>query len=231
MPTCEHCASRKLNPFNFCNLDELSRISDNKSCSVYQRGQVIFQQGSNPIGLFCINSGKVKVYKHGSDGKEQIVRIAKPGDFVGYRTLLAESQYSAYAAALDETTICLIPRQEFFSLMNANKRVSDAMTKMLCRNLREAEEKMVDLAYTPVRGRVAEALLLLKKSYRNSENETEKVVIPILRKDLASLVGTAQESVIRLLSEFKDENLIEINGRKITILDSKGLLRISNLYD
>lgn len=228
-PQCQHCINREINPFHFCNTDEISKINDHKTYSVYQRGQVIFQQGSNPIGLFCIYSGKVKIYKHGSDGKEQIVRVVKPGGFVGYRSLLAETQYSAYAAAMEDAAICLIPRREFFSLMHTNNRVSDAMMKLLCKNLQEAEEKIVDIAYTPIRGRIAEALLLLEKSYRVDNNKN--VVVPITRKDLASIVGTAQESAIRLLSEFKREKLIEINGRKITIIDTKGLLSIANIYN
>lgn len=230
-PQCESCKSKKMNPFHFCNLEELGLIGANKSCNIYQRGQIIFQQGSNTIGLFCINSGRVKIYKYGIDGKEQIVRIAGPGDFVGYRSLLAGSQYSAFGSALDDCTICLIYKQTFFTLMKENNCVADAMIKMLCGKLREAEEKMVDLAYMPLRGRVAEALLLLQKAYEDQESKTNTIVIPFSRKDLASMVGTAQESVIRLLSEFKNEKLVELGGRKITILDSKGLVKISNLYD
>ncbi|MFD2244948.1 Crp/Fnr family transcriptional regulator [Pontibacter ruber] len=229
-PDCQNCASRHGSLLGCCKGSELDEVSASKSCFVYKKGQMVFHEGGKPSGLYCINSGKIKITKMGSDGKDQIVRLAKPGDVIGYRALMADTNYSASAVALDEAVVCFIPKSQFLELISHNMEFSAGLMKLLSQALGEAEERMVQMAYKPVRERLAEALLLLQKTY-NKEEGQDNFTISISREDLASIVGTAKETTIRLLSEFKDENIISAKGSNITILDSDKLYKICHLYD
>lgn len=224
-PRCEHCGTKDNCLFNVCSKDELSEISASKSCNVYKKGQVVFQEGSLPLGMFCLHKGLVKITKLGSNGKEQILRIAKAGDFLGYRSLIGGSRYRASAVALEDTTICLVPKAEFMETLRANSVFHDGMMKVLCTVIESAENKLTDIAYKPVRGRIAEALILLDKAFDDREQ------ITLTREDLAGFVGTVKETAIRIVSEFKNEKLIEIDKRSIKVVNPEGLMRISNLYD
>lgn len=229
IPDCEHCKSRKNSLFHFCHLEELGKINDEKSCSVYKRGQILFQEGGNPMGMYCVNEGKVKLYKYASDGKEQIVRIAKPGDFIGYKSLLAGTRYPVSASALEDAQICIIPKHSIMELFKENEGFSKSMIEVLCSTIDETYAKMADLAYKPVRGRIAEALLFLNKFYKDEKNP--EGIITITREDLASFVGTVKETTIRMLREFKDEGLIETEKSDIRLLNVPKLTKIAELYD
>ncbi|OWY24379.1 Crp/Fnr family transcriptional regulator [Sphingobacteriales bacterium UPWRP_1] len=230
IPDCAHCKSRKNSLFHFCHSNEVESLSNNKTCSTYKRGQILFQEGTNPIGLFCVNSGMVKLYKYASDGREQIVRIAKPGDFLGYSSLLAGGHYSISAAALEDCTVCLIPKQQILDLFKANSRFAENYIKLLCDSIDQSYSKMADLAYKPIRGRMAEALLLLYNAFKD-EDDNPMGVITISREDLASLVGTVKETTIRILKDFKELNYISTRRTDIMITNANGLVKISELYD
>lgn len=228
--SCKICIIRNLSMLKYCSNDELEMLDDTKTCVTYKAGQIIFHEGNHPNALFCVNAGKIKLHKMGTDGKVQIVRLIKPGDFLGYRSLLSSTPYSASASVMEEARVCKIPKNTFFEILKENNSISEGMFKLLCSNLQDSEEKLTQMAYKPVRERLAEALLLLKTTYHD-KNSSEDFTISISREDLASLVGTAKETVIRLLSEFKNENFVSSKGRKITILDFNELLKISHLYD
>lgn len=229
-PDCKNCTSRAASLLGCCRGSELEQLSATKSCYAYKKGQLIFHEGGKPSGLYCINSGKIKIAKLGSDGKEQIVRLAKPGDVIGYRALMADSNYSASAVALEDAVVCFVPRSQFLELISQNVDFANGLMKLLSNALGEAEERMVQMAYKPVRERLAEALLLLQKTYQQREGE-DNFTISISREDLASIVGTAKETTIRLLSDFKDEHIISTKGSSITILDPEKLYKIGHLYD
>lgn len=228
-PECAHCKHRSTSLFHFCHTEEIGQIDEAKSCNSYKRGQVIFQQGGNPMGMYCINSGKVKITKLGSDGKEQIVRIAKPGDFLGYRSLLGHSRYPVSAQALEDANICIVPKSTINELFKSNEQFSQGLIEILCSTIDDSYGKMTDLAYKPVRGRMAEALLFLNTFYTDEQNPDG--VINITREDLASFVGTVKETAIRMLKEFKEEGLIETERSNIKVLDVNKLLHVSELYD
>lgn len=227
-PDCETCSCKRESIFTHCALEELQSISSNKSCTIYKRGQAIFQEGNKPFGVFCLNEGKVKVTKVGSEGKEQIVRLAKPGDTMGYRALLSDTRYSASAVALEDTKVCFIASEDFNQLIAKNYLVAKDMMRMLSNALADAEVSIAQLATKPVRERLAEALLLLRKVYGKPN---EEFTIALSRDDLASLVGTAKETAIRFLSELKDEGVVSTQGSNITILKPEALVRISQMYD
>jgi CRP-like cAMP-binding protein len=212
-----------------CQLSELSLISVGKVYQVYQKGQVIFRKGSRPSGLYCIREGKVKLSKVTGDGKEQIIRLAKEGDVLGYRALMINDSYATTAIALTDCVVCQVPRTDFFSIIEQNAQFSHSLMRLLAKALGEAEERIMHTAYKPVRERLAEALLLLHHIYQPST--PGEFSIPVSREDLAALMGTAKETASRLLSEFRDEGMVRTQGSRITLLDLDKLGKLSALYD
>ena len=229
-PECQQCQARFKSVFCDLNEEEVSSINTSKGCNTYQKGQVIFYEGAFPHGLFCVNNGKIKIAKSGDEGKEQIVRLAKEGDILGYRALLSGEKYSCSATAIDDTSICFIPKQTFFSLIEKNANLSKEMLKLLSHDLKIAEHKITDLAQKPVRERLAEALLFIKETY-GFEKDTTTLNAVLTREEIANIVGTATETAIRLLSEFKQDKIIELNGKKITILNLPLLIKTANIND
>lgn len=229
LTNCEDCDSRSESVF--CNLEvaQLSGLDTHKTCNLYKKGQNIFHEGTRPVGLYCIKEGKVKIYKTGIDGREQIIRMAKSGDLLGYRSFLAEEYYSATASALEDTSICFIDREDFNGVLGQSESLSKNLIKLLTRELRESENLVIDMAQKSVRERVAEVLLLLKEKFGMDAEQPKQLAATLTRDELASYVGTATETLIRLLSEFKEEKLIETKGRKIFIIDAEGLVEAAHI--
>jgi len=226
---CENCTFNRRSIFKDLEKSDLEKLSLNMNCNFYKKGQVIFFEGNHPDGLFCIKEGKVKVYKIGSEGKEQIIRFAKSGDAIGYRALIVRETYSASAAALEDSRICFIRKDTVMELFKSNSGFSFSMLKLLSRDLEDVENKMVKLAQKPVRERLAEALLILKETY--GTDKQGYINISLSREDFAGIVGTATETVIRLLADFKKANLISTKGKKIKINDLKNLVNTGRLND
>jgi CRP-like cAMP-binding protein len=229
-PLCQACPNRKGPLMGCCQLEELDFISGNKVSQSYQKGQRIFQEGSPALGLHCVNQGKIKVTKSSGDGKEQIVRLAKDGDVMGFQSVLTDTKYSTSAVALEDSVVCFIPRADFFRVWQSNVQFSTSLMQMMAKALGAAEVQMLHLAYKPVRERLAEALLLLYHTFRK-EGEPLPFSMAISREDLASLVGTAKETATRLLSDFKEEGIISTRGSQVTILKPNSLSEIASLYD
>lgn len=228
-PDCHSCPSRKHSIFNFCTITELETINCHKSCGFYTKGQTLFNEGSRPNGLFSLYSGKMKIVKDNSDGKEQIIRLVKPGDTLGYRALIAGTSYSATAIALEDSVVCSFSREYFDQILLSNAKVGNELIKLLSVTLGDAEERMAKMSLKPVRERLAEALILLNKTY--NIDEKPNFSISISREDLANIVGTAKETAIRFLSEFKADKIISTQKSIIKILDLNKLVQISHLYD
>lgn len=207
--------------------DEFTRLNYEKTCSVYKKGTIIYREGSRLTGFFCVTSGIIKIFKTGIDGKEQIIRFAKKGEIIAYRSLLSQELACTTAKVIEEATLCHIPYQTLLYLIQSNWQFSHHMLQIVCRELREANDYITDIAQKTVRERLAEVLLLLKENFDLDNQNT--LQISLTREELANMVGTATESVIRLLSEFKNDNIIELQGRKIKFLDIPSLTRIANL--
>ena len=226
---CKHCSNRFNSVFCKTEHDKMEEIEALKICSTVKKGETIFREGSYASGVYCINAGKIKLSMIGDEGKEQIVRLAKPGDIIGYKALLSGDRYSSTASALEDCNICFIPREIFLVILQKDAALSFEMMKVLSDELKRAEEKITHLAQKPVRERVAETILFLKETYGvDAENN---VNVTLTREEIANLVGTATETAIRLLSEFNKEHIIELSGKKIKILDQNNLVKTANLYD
>lgn len=206
---------------------DMSQLSADKEVKTYNKKDVVFREGSYPIGIYYLNKGKVKTFMTNDDAKDYITGLYKEGEFFGYTTILENKPYTETATTLEESEICLIPKDEFFTLLYSNKDVAKKFIAMLSNNLLAMEERLIDLAYNSVRKRVAQSLVLLKDKYEK-ENQPDFFNISISREDLANIVGTSKESVIRTLSDFKDEKLIEIKGSNIKIINWEKLDRMKN---
>lgn len=226
---CENCQSRGKGIF--CDLEHasLDEVSKNKVMNTYKKGQVIFYQGNPAFGLYCINSGKIKITKTGNDGKESIVRLATGGDVLGHRSLFSNENYSATATALEDTAICFLDKKFIFKAIQEQPTIAMNIIQKLSREMGSAEAKSANMFQKNVRERLAELLLTLGQSYGVKENERTRIDIKLTREEIASMIGTASETVIRFMTEFKDEGLIEQEGKVIYITDEEGLLGLANL--
>lgn len=200
----------------------LEELSDSQKTKVYGKKEMIYLEGNYPHALYYISKGKVKVYKTNENGKELIVGVYGKGDFIGYLPLLKDCEYQDSAMVLEKATVNLIAKIGFNELVNKNKDVSMKFIKMLSGNVMEVENELLKYAYNTVRKRVADSLVKLANKYKAENSD----LFAISREDLSNMVGTAPESVIRVLSEFKTDKLIETQGRKIKVLDIDKLERV-----
>lgn len=198
--------------FYLLHSDDALRIKNEKATSFYKKNQPLFIEGSYPRGVFCIISGKVKVFSTGETGKEQIIRIAGAGDVVGFRALFSEEPYRLSATTLEQSSIFFIKIEDFLELVHSQPELLQAVLRELSKESGERADFIKAMAQKTVRERLAIVLLVLESIYKDD-------LINLSREDLANFVGTATETLIRLLKDFKDENLIEVQGRKIKLID------------
>jgi CheY-like chemotaxis protein len=199
--------------------EALKKLSDEQTTKSFRKKDQIFAEGDLPRYMYLVNSGKVKLYKTNDYGKEYIIHIAKQGEFFGYTALIQDQPYEITAAAMEDVELSMVPKADFLQLLHADRNVSSRFVKMLAENIIDKEEQLLQLAYDSIRKRVAEALLTLQE--REGSNTFD-----ILREDLAQIVGTAKESVIRMVSEFKNDGYIEVKGGTIKILDREKLVNM-----
>lgn len=211
---------------DFKGNNALNELTLNRHINHYKKKQTIYSEGNHPNRLYFIQKGKVKTFKTNDAGKELTVGLFNEGDFLGYTALLEETVYKETAEAIDDTDIAIIPKEEFESLLLSNKDVTHKFIKLLANNITEKENQLLGLAYNSLRKRVADALLTLEAKY-HKENQ-DKFSIHISREDLANIAGTATESLIRTLSDFKSEHLIEIKEGNIIITNQKKLAAMLN---
>jgi CRP/FNR family transcriptional regulator, polysaccharide utilization system transcription regulator len=208
-------------------LKELENLLSNESrTNTIPKKHSIYSEGSYPNFLYFINKGKIKTFKIDKSGNEFITGLYKEGDFLGYIDLLENSNYGESAMALEEAEVCTIKRDDFFTLIYNNRDVANKFIKMLSDNVIEREERLLKLAYNSVRKRVAEALILLQQKYQ--QEGIKEFTIAISRDDLSGLVGASKETVIRTLTDFKEEGLIQISGSKITLVKADKLANMRN---
>lgn len=206
-------------------LSELEKLSKDRKVLHYRKKEMIYMEGDEPTGIIFISKGKIKTFKTHEVGKELITGIHQEGHFIGYTDLIESKEYSESAEALEDCEVSIIPRTDFFALIYSNRDVAAKFIRMLSNNLQETEQRLINLAYNSVRKRVADALITIQESYLKNG---EKSPFSVSREDLASIVGTATESVIRTLSDFKEEKLIDIREKQIYILNFEKLSKLKN---
>lgn len=218
--TCSTCVARKKSLLGTLCSDEIAHIEAHSDCNYYKKNQSLFLEDSYPRGVFCINKGRVKVFKRGDAGKEQIIHIAKAGEMVGFRAMFSGEPYNVSAETLEDSNICFIGKDHFLSMMDTNPTLRNGIIKELSKELADRAEFITNMAQKSVRERLAFALILLTNIYEDEP-------INLSREDMANFVGTATETLIRLLKEFKEEGLLQIQTRKLIVLDAKKLISIA----
>lgn len=224
MGKCEQCIVREFSSLKALSKDELIKMSECKTSQTIKRGDVIFEEGENINGVFCVKDGVCKLTKLSENGKSQIVKLVRRGELLGQRSMISEEPANLSAVALEDMEVCFIPKSEILSAFNNNNKFSMNVMRNICGDLRDADNILVNMAQKTVRERLAHTLLYLHSTF---EPNTDGSLRPQLsREELAGIIGTATESCIRLLSEMGKEGLIKLEGKKIYITNLPGLKRI-----
>lgn len=226
---CDSCPSRE--DGIFCDLDfkEIQDVSDHKVTNMYKKGQTLFVQGNHPYGLYCISKGNIKLTKVGPDGKESIVRIVSGGDILGHRSLFTDDNYTATATAMEDTEVCFIDKKFILQKIKDQPTVALSIINKLSRDMGIAEKKLTSLHQKNVRERLAELLVSLKTTHGVKEGNRFKLDLKLTREEMATMIGTANETLIRFMTEFKEAGIIEQEGKVIYIIDEEELLNWANI--
>lgn len=229
IPSCAECQNdNKI----FCalSLGEKNDLGENKGSNFYKKGQVVFYEGNQSHGLYCMYSGKVKLTKLGENGKEQVLRFAKTADILGYRSIFSKEPYQATATAIEDSYICHLSKDKFLSIMKTNPQLSWNTMELLSNDLKQAEKSLINIAQKTVKERIAEALLLLHATF-GYFNDTTTLDVTLSRSEIADIAGTTTETTIRTLATLNKEGQIVLNGKKISIPDINSLSRVAGIYD
>jgi CRP-like cAMP-binding protein len=221
MGKCEQCIIKQFNSLKSLTKDELMRISNCKTSKIIKKGEVIFEEGEALNGVFCVRDGICKLTKLSANGKDQIVKLVVKGELLGQRSLISDESSNLKATALNDMELCFIPKSEIMDDLKKNSDFSFNVLQSMARDLKEADDVIVNMAQKSVRQRLAEVLVSINESFGTNPDGTLSVILS--REDFASIVGTATESAIRVLSQFKKEGLISTVGKQIKIEDLNGL--------
>lgn len=224
MSKCEQCIVREFSSLKTLTKDELISMSNCKTASSIKKGEALFLEGDNVNGVYCIKEGVCKMTKLSANGKDQIVKLTQKGELLGQRSLISDEPANLSAIAVEDMQVCFIPKSEILNFFNTNNNFSMSLMKSICGDLKDADDTLVNLAQKNVKERLAQTLLYFEENFGVSNDNSLK--LQLSREEIASIIGTATESCIRLLSEFKKLGLIELQGKKITILDKAKLKRL-----
>lgn len=223
MSKCDQCIVRELSSLKALKKDEILKIADCKTSYIIKKGEVIFSEGENVNGIFCIKDGVCKMTKLSANGNEQIVKLIAKGELLGQRSMISEEPVNLSAVALEDMEVCFIPKNEVMRFFNQNNQFSMNVLKTICGDLKEADDHLVAMAQKPVKQRLSETLLYLYDNF--GVNEDQSLKIKLSREEIAGMVGTATESCIRLLSELNKQGIIELSGKKIIVSDRNKLAK------
>ena len=219
-PNCTSCNKSCKTIFSKLTKEQIDYLDEHKSYFKRKRSTILYEEGNKLTGVYCIKSGIVKIYKTGVDGKEQIIKFAKEYDIFGFRSVINGELACHGAKVINDAELCHINKEVFNNILKCNNDFALDMLKLSCSELGEANNYITDIAQKPVKERVAEVIIRLKNDFGTDENGF--INLNITREEIANIVGAVTESIIRLLSEFKSKNLIELHGRKIKIVDEDG---------
>ena len=225
MSKCEQCIVREFSSLKALNKDELVKIAECKTSKTIKKGETIFGEGENVNGIFCVKDGICKLTKLSPNGKDQIVKLVSKGELLGQRSMISDEPANLSAIALEDMQVCFIPKTEILGFFDKNNQFSMSVMKTICGDLRLADDHMVNMAQKSVKERLAETLIYLHETFGVNTDKTLKVQLS--RDELASMIGTATESCIRLLSDFNKLGMIELVGKKIVLKDISKLKKLA----
>ena len=225
MSKCDQCIVRQFSSLKALSKDELIRMADCKTSYTIKKGEPIFEEGETTNGIFCIKDGVCKMTKLSANGKDQIVKLVKPGELLGQRSMISEEPANLTAIALEDMEVCFVPKSEIMQFFTQNNQFSMNVMKTICGDLKDADDHMVSMAQKNVKERLAETLIYLEDNF--GTNEDGSLRIQLSREELAGMIGTATESCIRLLSEFNKNGWVDLTGKKITIKNKSQLKKMA----
>ena len=225
MGKCEQCIVRQFSSIKALNKEELLRMAECKTSYTIKKGEPIFEEGEVINGIFCVKEGVSKLSKLSENGKDQIVKLVKPGELLGQRSMISDEPANLSAVALEDMEVCFIPKTEVMQFFNQNNQFSMNVMRTICDDLKGADDHMVNMAQKNVKQRLAETLIYFEESFGKNEDGTLR--IQLSREELAGMIGTATESCIRLLSELNKSDYIELIGKKIKLIDKNKLKRLT----
>ncbi len=226
---CENCIVRQFNSLRAMNKEELKKVSDAKTSREIKKGEVIFKEGDKLKGVYCVSSGVSKLSQLSSNGKDQIVKLVTKGEILGQRSVIAEEPANLSAQALSDMKVCFIPKDIIKNTLHKNPDFTYEVLRHMAHDLKDADDVIVNMFQKSVKQRMAAAFLYLKVNFGEDEEGFLNLSLP--REDFASIVGTAIESIIRMISKFKKEGLIRTSGKKIGIIDETKLKDIVDGLD
>ena len=218
---CENCIVRQFNALRAMSRDELKKVSDSKITKKIKKGEALFEEGDKLNGVFCVRNGISKLSKLSENGKDQIVKLATKGEVIGQRSVIAEECATLSATAVEDMEVCFIPKDSITSTLQNNPNFTLEVLRHMAHDLREADDVIVNMSQKTVKQRVAEAFLYLRNNF--GEDDEGFLALTLSREDISNVVGTATESAIRIISEFKKKGLIHTSGKRIGIKDEKKL--------
>lgn len=224
MSKCDSCIVKEFNSLKSLTRDELMRVSACKTGKVYKKGQVIFEEGETLNGVYCVKDGVCKLTKLSENGKDQVVKLVVKGGLLGKRSLVSEQKTNLSAVALNDMEMCFIPKSEIMADLEKNPKFTMDVLKNMAEDLKVSDESLVNMAQKSVKTRMAEILVYVEDSFGTDKMGYLNIILS--REDYASIVGTATESAIRILSQFKKEGLISTSGKRIKIENSNDLKRV-----
>jgi CRP-like cAMP-binding protein len=218
---CENCIVRQFNSLRAMSKAELKKVSDSKVTKKVKKGEAIFEEGDKLDGVFCVRDGVSKLSKLSANGKDQIVKLASKGEVMGHRSVIAEESSNLSAIAVSDMEVCFIPKDSIVHTLSQNPNFAVEVLRHMAHDLKEADDVIVNMSQKTVKQRIAEAFIYLKNNY--GENDEGFLNLTLSREDIANVVGTATESAIRIISEFKKKGIIKTSGKKIGVIDEKQL--------
>lgn len=221
MSRCENCIIREFNSLRAMSKEELKKVSDTKTTKILKKGESIFGEGEKLNGVFCVREGVSKLSKLSPNGKDQIVKLASKGSVLGQRSVIVEEISNLSATAVNDMEVCFIPKDSIVGALNSNPNFAVEVLRHMAHDLKEADDVIVNMSQKTVKQRVAEAFIYLQDNFGVDDKGFLKLTLS--REDIANVVGTATESAIRIISEFKKSGLIKTSGKKIGIVNSKKL--------
>lgn len=207
---------------------DLTKLMAHQTIKKYRKGEILFREGGQPSGIFYVKTGMAKKYKLDEEGREHIIYVANQGEWLGYHAILSGDRYPDSAALLEDSVVAYIPREDFLHVLDTSPELSKRLLVALSHEFSVFVNTVALMSGKSVRQRLALQLILLREKYKTTENAEEPIAIRMSREDLASLIGTVKENVVRILTEFKAQGLLRSSGRTIYILEPESLLRASS---
>jgi CRP-like cAMP-binding protein len=227
-PFIEICLEDNSSFFKDLNQKDKDTIAQHHTLSFIRRGNLLFKEGEKSRGLICLASGKVKVFKEGIGGREQIIKLVKRHGFIGYNSLFSENTWSFSASAIEDSSICIFDKNTLVRILRKNPDLALKFINIISEELGFSNNRTVSLTQKHIRGRLAESLLVLLDTYGFEENG-KTIQVSLSREDIANLSNMTTSNAIRTLSNLSSEGIIGIEGRKISILDRVNLEHICEL--